>query len=84
MALLSDIQLLKFLDIMTVTEMKGLDAVERVSDVDSEATEDCNEQTADTGSDISDLDSESGHVDAALTVTINNSRKFLISSVGQL
>jgi len=35
-------------------------------------------------SNISDLDSESGHVDAALSVTINNSRQFLISSVEQL
>jgi len=33
---------------------------------------------------VSDLDSESGHFDAALLVTINNSRQFLISSVEQL
>src|SRR6218665_752550 len=33
---------------------------------------------------VSDLDSESGHFDAALSVTINNSRQFLISSVEQL
>jgi len=37
-----------------------------------------------TGSDMSDLDSETGHVDADLPVTINNSSHFLISSVEQL
>ena len=37
-----------------------------------------------TGSDMSDLDSETGRVDAELPVTINNSSQFLISSVEQL
>jgi len=37
-----------------------------------------------TGSDMSDPESETGHVDAELTETINNSSQFLISSVEQL
>jgi len=37
-----------------------------------------------TGSDMSDLDSETGHVDAELPVTISHSSQFLISSVEQL
>ena len=60
---------------------KELDDVKHVSYVNSKATEDYFAQTADSGRDISDLDSESGHVDAALLVTIYNSHHFLISSV---
>ena len=37
-----------------------------------------------TGSDISYLDSEPGHVDAELSVIVNKRRQFLISSVEQL
>jgi len=37
-----------------------------------------------TGSDMSDLDSDTGHVDATLPVTISHIPQFLISSVEQL
>ena len=57
---------------------KELDGVDRVSDVDSEATVDYNAQNED------DLDSMTGHVDTALPVTTNNSPRFLISYVEQL
>jgi len=37
-----------------------------------------------TGSDLSDLDSDTGHIDATLPVTISRRSQFIISSLEQL